>query len=241
MKVTDLISPREWRNLPAYARMRDLTGGVHHLVLHVPRAAPYTESVSIVRVDRDFDDAEMARAAQLQAVVQLSVRHLRHVADRERRWGPLFEKDAANAAATLGVTPRERVVLDLIGVGASTDSMSRRMGISRRTVYKHEQNLYRKLGVSDHLNAVLRARHLGLLPDDRTASPDGRIAPPRLTRREAAVLTLLTTGMTNAAIAGALLVSPKTVDVHVGNVLRKLDVHTRTAAVTVAHHAGLLD
>lgn len=42
--------------------------------------------------------------------------------------------------------------------------MARRLGISARTVHKHLQNLYRKLGTADRLGAVLRAQQAGLLP-----------------------------------------------------------------------------
>ena len=239
MKVTDLISRRQWRQHAAHDRTRELAGGTHQMVLALPRDAPYVEVLSIVRADRDFDEEEMARASRLQTAMQLSVRHLRHVAARERRWGPLFERESANAAAALGITVRERAVLDLIGSGASPSAVGRRLGISVGTVYRHEQNLCRKLRVPDRLNAVLRARRLGLLRDDAVSGASGGGAVP-LTRREGAVLTLLATGMSNAAIGETLLASPKTVGVHVGNVLRKLDARTRAEAVAVAYRRGLL-
>jgi DNA-binding CsgD family transcriptional regulator len=55
-----------------------------------------------------------------------------------------------------------------------------------------------------------------------------------LTRREAQVLELLSTGMRNSAIARALFVSQKTVDHHVSAILGKLGVPSRGAAVVAA-------
>lgn len=61
-----------------------------------------------------------------------------------------------------------------------------------------------------------------------------------LTARELEVLRLVTTGMTNQAIADDLYVAVKTVDRHVGNILAKLGVATRTAATAYAYEHGLV-
>ncbi|MDP3891782.1 LuxR family transcriptional regulator [Nocardioides sp.] len=61
-----------------------------------------------------------------------------------------------------------------------------------------------------------------------------------LTRREQQVLQLLAEGGTNRQIAGELFLSVRTVDMHVRNVLAKLDCTTRTAAVRVATERGLV-
>lgn len=62
----------------------------------------------------------------------------------------------------------------------------------------------------------------------------------RLSPREAEVLGLLATGATNEAVADALGISPRTVEVHVGHVLRKLGVTSRGGAVAAAVRRGLL-
>ena len=62
-----------------------------------------------------------------------------------------------------------------------------------------------------------------------------------LTRREAEVLGLLTEGLTNRQIAERLVVSEHTVHRHVTNLLRKLDLPSRTAAAAHAVRSGLLD
>jgi two-component system, NarL family, response regulator LiaR len=59
-----------------------------------------------------------------------------------------------------------------------------------------------------------------------------------LTRREAEILRYLIDGMSNSEIATALTISQATVKFHISNILRKLGVGTRSAAVALATKQG---
>ena len=61
-----------------------------------------------------------------------------------------------------------------------------------------------------------------------------------LSRREREVVRLLAAGRTNREIAAELVLSPRTVDMHVRNILRKLDSRSRLEAARRAAEAGLL-
>jgi DNA-binding NarL/FixJ family response regulator len=61
-----------------------------------------------------------------------------------------------------------------------------------------------------------------------------------LSRRELEVVRLLSGGRTNREIAGDLVVSRRTVDMHVRNILRKLDCRSRVEAANRARELGLL-
>jgi DNA-binding NarL/FixJ family response regulator len=61
-----------------------------------------------------------------------------------------------------------------------------------------------------------------------------------LSRRELEVVRLLSSGRTNREIAEELVLSRRTVDMHVRNILRKLDCRSRMEAVTRAGEIGLL-
>ncbi|MET9653083.1 response regulator [Streptomyces sp. JL2001] len=68
-------------------------------------------------------------------------------------------------------------------------------------------------------------------------------APPwvtRLTEREAEVLRLMATGLTNAEIAGRIGVGPATAKTHVAAVLSKTGTRDRTQAVVAAYESGFV-
>ena len=84
-----------------------------------------------------------------------------------------------------------------------------------------------------------RLRELGVAGVPRGRSPATRANPAGLTERQLAVLALLAEGLSNADIAGRLVISRKTADHHVSAILGKLDARSRGEAVAAARRLGL--
>ncbi|GAB3679225.1 response regulator transcription factor [Actinocorallia lasiicapitis] len=77
----------------------------------------------------------------------------------------------------------------------------------------------------------------------RTERSGGGKAPVwhgQLTEREAEVLRLMASGLSNAEIGESLFVSLQTVKTHVGNLLGKLGARDRTQAVIFAYETGFI-
>jgi DNA-binding NarL/FixJ family response regulator len=61
------------------------------------------------------------------------------------------------------ITPRERQILTSLDQGLSYRDTAARLGISLATVQSHIRNLYRKLSVHSQVQAINKARELGLI------------------------------------------------------------------------------
>jgi len=77
------------------------------------------------------------------------------------------------------------------------------------------------------------------LAEDETADPAAAAAFTELTPRERAVLDRIARGLTNAEIAEALSITPKSTRNYVSRVFTKLGVEHRAQAVVQARNAGL--
>ncbi|MFY9928782.1 MAG: helix-turn-helix transcriptional regulator, partial [Streptosporangiaceae bacterium] len=83
------------------------------------------------------------------------------------------------------------------------------------------------------------------------SGPPGTAGPPEsagqararlaqlLTDRELEVLTMVARGLSNAEIAGQLVISPATAKTHVAHLLTKLDARDRIQLVIIAYRSGL--
>jgi DNA-binding CsgD family transcriptional regulator len=127
-----------------------------------------------------------------------------------------------------------------------------RLGAALEAAGKHEravEELQRAAGIFEKLRAepfrleiekelVALGAHAGQL---RSARMGRRLKQAGLTNRQIEVLRKLARGMTNRDIADELVLSPRTVEMHVANILNKLGCNNRAEAVARAAELGLLD
>jgi two-component system, NarL family, response regulator LiaR len=104
--------------------------------------------------------------------------------------------------------------------------------------------LLKDASADDLLNAI-QAVHQGrtlLAPEvaERLVAGVSASMPEPLTARELEVLTLLGQGRSNGEIADTLMIAPRTVKVHVQNILGKLSASNRTEAVSIAVRQKLI-
>ena len=65
--------------------------------------------------------------------------------------------------ATPHLTGRQRQILELMATGLSTTQIARELTLSRETVRNHLRGAYRELGAHTRVEAIAKARRLGLL------------------------------------------------------------------------------
>ncbi|MFH1138260.1 MAG: response regulator transcription factor [Pseudomonadota bacterium] len=74
-----------------------------------------------------------------------------------------------------------------------------------------------------------------------SGSPETRAPLDELTGREKEILKLVAEGLTNKEIGARLFISPRTVDKHRSNLMRKLDRHTARELTDFAKKHGLIN
>jgi DNA-binding CsgD family transcriptional regulator len=129
--------------------------GISHQLSLPLRTGNGMEAYVVSRPHGEFTDADAGLAALVLPAVTAMVRQHRVLHDV-----PGWRCDRVRAA---GLTEREFAVLTLLGEGLTAQAIAHRLTASPRTVQKHVEHLYRKLGVRDRLTAVQRARDAGLL------------------------------------------------------------------------------
>jgi DNA-binding NarL/FixJ family response regulator len=101
-------------------------------------------------------------------------------------------------------------------------------------------NAIRVVAAGDALIAPSITRRLIAEFAARRDPSEAPTALVELTEREREILRLVARGLTNAEIAGRLVISPLTAKTHVSRILRKLDCRDRAQLVTLAYESGLV-
>ncbi len=200
----------------------------------IGRARVLPAAVTIRLAAGDLDAAQKA-ADELSVIAdQYSTDTLAAIATHARGQVLLARERPDEALAAFG---RARTLWSQLD--APYETAVARMGVARSC---------RLLG--DDATATLESTEalavftlLGATPDADAARELATGRPPRtgaLTARELEVLALVAGGRTNREVAAELVLSERTVDRHVSNILTKLGVSSRTAATAYAYEHRLL-
>jgi DNA-binding NarL/FixJ family response regulator len=195
--------------------------------------------------------ADVARSAELLSQTAGTLGGAEAVAGLGHALGELalVDGDAAGAAQQftyaldlLGdlTVPYERAETELRAAVALAAAGERGLAIERLTA---AYRAARRLGARPLAAAAAgELARLGEKVERRLGRrAAGELAHAGLSRREVEVLRLVSVGRTNREIARALFLSPRTVDMHVRNILTKLDCRSRTEATHRAVGLGLLE
>ena len=208
------------------------------------RGAPASDDGTATTLLERLDQATQGSAAA--GIPELAAWHALGLAERTRQAGqpdPAAWAAAVTAWERLGQPYRVayagfRHAEALLASGGDRDSAA--------VVLGRAAAITGRLGarpLEAEVQALARRARLDLAPPAAATAPaPGALAPAEqlgLTPREVEVLALVAAGRSNRQIAQALFISPKTVSVHVSNILAKLGVAGRVEAAAIAHRLGL--
>lgn len=161
----------------------------------------------------------------------------------------LLEEEPSSAAEQFGLAldrlaeieaPFERALTQARAGTALIAAGDRELGVERLTGAYHTFRRLRARPFASRTAIDLEAA--GERIDERLGRRAARDREQSgLTRRELEILRLVAVGRTNREIAHQLFLSPRTVDMHVRNMLAKLGCRSRTEATGRAHELGLIE
>lgn len=158
-RFSDVVTPAELHALDVYRELFGPIGLEHQIAFSLPSPSQTIIGVALSRRERDFSDderdlLELARPHLIQAYNN-AMRYSRLM--RARLDGPLRVDPEHDELLGRGLTRREIQVVRLVANGCSDREIAAILAISHRTVQKHLQRCYAKLGVHDRARAAALA------------------------------------------------------------------------------------
>lgn len=154
VRICDLIPQRDFRRSRLYDEYYRAVGIDYVMVLPVHVDGKELVSFVFNRQDRDFSDRDRACAEAIRPLLGDLYRVTRALDGARMAWRmPLTPV----AAPLQSLTARECEVLQWLSGGKTDKDIGQILGISSRTVHKHLQRIYEKLGVETRTAAVMRA------------------------------------------------------------------------------------
>ncbi|MCX4817397.1 LuxR C-terminal-related transcriptional regulator [Streptomyces sp. NBC_01239] len=155
------MAGRGWVRSRTAGTVSRLLDADHVLAIPLPGTATPVTGCLVYRAGTDFTEDQVRAAEQLQPLLA-GVEQQRQLLERWR--ATTAPASVPELSADSRLTPRQVTVLLLLADALTASAIAHRLGISIRTVHKHVEGLYRKLGTRDRVSTVLRAQEIGLLP-----------------------------------------------------------------------------
>ena len=159
VRFSDFVSRRRLHRLTLYDQIYRHIGVEHQIALVLPSPPGEVVGIALNRERHDFTGEEAAMLDLLRMPLRACYQRL---LEREQLTSLLSahegRDDIVVRATALGLSERQvEVMRDVIG-GASNADVGMSLGISRRTVEKHLQNIYAQLDVTSRTQAIGRVR-----------------------------------------------------------------------------------
>jgi DNA-binding CsgD family transcriptional regulator len=152
IRRSDLQSMRSFRGSGIYADVvRPI--GVDQMLATALKPGGLHVCISLNRAGLDFTPAAVDLLTQLRPLLTRRVARLAGQAPR-----PAGQATLAGRAPAPRLTAREEQVLRLVADGLTDAAIGHRLGCSPRTVDKHLEHIYRRLGVSCRTAAIAAVR-----------------------------------------------------------------------------------
>jgi DNA-binding CsgD family transcriptional regulator len=158
-KISDFLSRERFHRLGLYSEFFRHIPVEYQIAFNLTGTAdgPLT-AIALNRADRDFSDDDRTLLHALSEPLGNALRRAR------KRHGAEAVLASAGSDRLGDLTDREVEVLQLAARGRTNLAIARTFDVSPRTIAKHLEHIYRKLGVTSRAAAVYRTVGAGLAP-----------------------------------------------------------------------------
>lgn len=172
-RFSDVIATDELHELPLYREVYEPMGVEHQLAFTLPCDSDRVLAIALSRGGQDYSDEERDFVNEARPfLIQAYLNAIAYETLRSERAGIAAAPDTPTLVGA-GLTAREAEVVRLLALGRSNQHIAAELAISDRTVGKHLEHCFRKLGVADRSSAAARAWELAerAAADRRTLTP----------------------------------------------------------------------
>jgi DNA-binding CsgD family transcriptional regulator len=146
--ISDFLTQQGLHRLGLYAEFFRAIPVEHQVAISLPGPDREVIGVALSRACRDFDDDDRALLSVLRAPLIAALVRAR----RRQLAGQALATATRSGLADL--TAREIQILRLVAQGRTNAAIAHALEVSPRTIAKHLEHIYRKLGVSSRAAAV---------------------------------------------------------------------------------------
>lgn len=166
VRFSDVTTTREFHALEIYTEFYAPLGIEYQIAFTLPQEPPRLLGVALSRRERDYTDAERELLGRARPFLIQSYRNALAFRSAHRGTGA----DMVRALRSTGLTRREAECLAQVARGSSSADTAQTIGIGVRTVDKHLQHAFAKLGAANRSQASARAWEIVEGARDREAS-----------------------------------------------------------------------
>jgi len=161
--TSQVTTLRGWYATEAYQRGHRALGVDDQLAILLAREGAETVGLSLARTGARFTSRDRELLSLVGLHLVRSVRRTTMQGGPAQMMAPVLRPHPlppppAPVVGDAAVTPREREVLGLVAAGLTNRMIGRRLGVTEKTVGKHLEHVYEKLGVTDRVSATAAFR-----------------------------------------------------------------------------------
>jgi DNA-binding CsgD family transcriptional regulator len=150
VKISDFLSRQRLHRLGLYAEFFRGIPVEYQMAINLPGPDAEIIGVALSRARHDFCDEDRSLLSVLQAPLIAALLRAR----RRQQAGQALS--ALTCSGLPALTDREIQILRLVAAGRTNGAIAHQLEVSPRTIAKHLEHTYRKLGVSSRAAAVSR-------------------------------------------------------------------------------------